>query len=142
MKSFKLFGTTFELVSIRKEKYDNIKTNISTYIIEKKFISEIPVHIIYMKNGIKDTIFSMSFDGLRFIFNKKTNKIEKYITLFDKAGDSKFYDFCENMIGVNHMSIREYNIFNKSMKNNITILDIGLDFNKFEEKIKMASLFM
>ena len=40
------------------------------------------------------------------------------------------------------MNIERSNIFNKPTVNYITILDIGLDFNKFEEKIKTTSLFM
>lgn len=142
MKSFKLFGTTFELESIREEKYNNIKKNINTYIIEKKFISENSVYILYILNNINDRVFSMSFDGFRFVFNKKKNKVEKYTSIFNKSNNNKFNFFCKNIIGDIHMNIERSNIFNKSMKNNITILDIGLDFNKFEEKIKTTSLFM
>ena len=40
------------------------------------------------------------------------------------------------------MNIERSNIFNKPTVNYITILYIGLDFNKFEEKIKTTSLFM
>lgn len=142
MKSFKLFGTTFELESIREEKFNDIKKNIIEHTITKKFVSENSVYILYILNNINDRVFSMSFDGFRFVFNKKTNKVEKYTLIFNKSNNNKFNFFCKNIIGSIHMNIERSNIFNKPTVNYITILDIGLDFNKFEEKIKTTSLFM
>ena len=76
MKSFKLFGTTFELESIYEGKFNKIKKNIIEHTITKKFVSENSVYILYILNNINDRVFSMSFDGFRFVFNKKQIKLK------------------------------------------------------------------
>lgn len=148
MKSFKLFGTAFELESIREEKFNDIKKNIIECTTTKKFISKDYIYVLYIDNRFNDRIFSMSFNGLYFNFNNNKSKIFIDIAHTQNSTVSSFSNYCNNILKIRCVNSRDYyndrhaNIFDKLVKNNITILDIGLDFNKFEEKIKTTSLFM